>query len=467
MTRRWPPGGGRNMAFAALLLAMLMATLDTNVVVAALPSIAASLGHRGEVAGVTAAYLLAVAVMTPLHGSLGDRWGRRPLFAGSVAVFGAGSAACAAAPSMAALIAFRAVQGAGGSGLIVAAVAAMAELFSREELVRRQGWMTGVFASSVAGAPAGGFLAAGPGWRWIFVLNLPVCLAALVLGAGSVPARPAGRGGGRRFDAAGMALVTAAGSAIVVLGSSVAVAASPVWAPLLALVAVGAAAGFVRAERRAGSPLIPLPVLADPGLGRSVLVTLCSGLALFGSFTFVPLAITEGTATHPAATGLLLLPMSVGQVVVTSGFAMLARRWPAITAWGRLGTSLGVTGMVIMAAVPAIAPGTGRTALATAGLALAGAALGLSMQAYTLIAQARAPAGIMGATMATLSFARQIGGSAGIALFGLITLLTAGPAGLSLVFALAALAMAVALLAAPGSSHDSPVNEEPDTASVR
>jgi predicted MFS family arabinose efflux permease len=140
---------------------------------------------------------------------------------------------------------------------------------------------------------------------------------------------------------------------------------------------VGAVAGFVRAERRAENPLVPPRVLADPGLGRSVLVTLCSGVALFGSFTFVPLAITEGTGTHPAATGLLLLPMSVGQVVVTSGFAVLARRWPAITAWGRLGIGLGVAGMAIMAAVPAIAPGAGRTALATAGLALAGAALGL------------------------------------------------------------------------------------------
>jgi MFS family permease len=462
-----PPGGGRNIAFAALLLGMLMATLDTNVVVAALPSIAASFGHPGEAAGVTAAYLLAVAVMTPLHGSLGDRWGRRPLFAGSVVVFGAGSAACAAAPTIAALIAFRAVQGAGASGLIVAAVAAMAEMFSREEMVRRQGWMTAVFASAVAGAPVGGFLAAGPGWRWIFVLNLPVCLAALVLGAGSVPARPAGRGGGRRFDSGGMTLVAVAGSAIIVLGSSAALAASPVWAPLLALAAAVAAAGFVHAERRADNPLVPPRVLADPGLGRSVLVTLGSGVALFGSFTFVPLAITEGTGTHPAATGLLLLPMSVGQVVVTSGFAMLARRWPAITAWGQLGIGLGVAGMAIMATVPAIAPGAGRTALATAGLALAGAALGLSMQAYTLIAQARAPADIMGATMATLSFARQIGGSAGIALFGWITLLAAGPAGLSLVFALAALALAIALVTAPRSSHDSQVTEEPDTASVR
>jgi MFS family permease len=464
---RWRLGGSRNVAFAALLLGMLMATLDTNVVVAALPSIGAALGHPGEVAGVTAAYLLAVAVMTPLHGSLGDRWGRRLMFLGSVTVFGIGSAACAVAPTMTALIAFRAVQGVGGSGLIVAAAAAMAELFSREELMRRQGWMTGVFASSIAGAPMGGFLAGGLGWRWIFLVNLPACLAALFLGAGSVPARRAGRDARRRFDTAGMVLVAVAGTGIVVLGSSAALAASPVWAPVLALVVAVAVTGFARVERRAENPLVPPRVMADPGLGRSAVTTLCSGVALFGSFTFVPLALTEGTGSHPVTTGLLLLPMSIGQVVVTGGFAVLVRRWPAVAAWGRLGMALGVAGLTAMAAVPALAPGAGRTVLAAAGLALAGAALGVSMQAYTLIAQVRAPASIMGATMATLTFARQIGGSAGIALFGWIILLLAAPAGLSVVFALAALALAVALLAAPGSSHDAPVSDEADAASLR
>lgn len=167
------------MAFAALLLGMLMASLDTNVVVAALPSLGPSLGQPDAVAGVTAAYLLVVAVATPLHGSLGDRWGRRVMFVVSVLVFAAGSFACALAPSMPALIGFRALQGLGGSGLIVAAVSAMAELFDREQMIRRQGWLTAMFAvSSIGGAPLGGFLAAGPGWQWIFLVNPPICLVA-------------------------------------------------------------------------------------------------------------------------------------------------------------------------------------------------------------------------------------------------------------------------------------------------
>lgn len=359
------------MAFAALLLGMLMAALDTNVVVAALPSLTESLGQPAAVAGVTAAYLLAVAVATPLHGSLGDRWGRRSMFIASIVVFGLGSMACAAASSMPALIAFRAVQGLGGSGLIVAAVSAMAELFDREQMVRRQGWLTAMSAvSSIGGAPLGGFLAAGPGWEWIFLVNLPVCVVALGLGAWSVPGpRDTASSAGPRFDVAGAALVTAAGASVVLLGSSDTLARSWVWAPTLLLIAAVAVAVLLRVERRAASPLLPPRIFADPGLARSIMVTLAAGVALFGTFTFVPLAIVSGGGDNrPEFTGLLLLPMSVGQLAVTTGFAVLARRWPAITVWGRVGLGLGVVGLLGIASVPLLEPGLIRTGMTIAGL---------------------------------------------------------------------------------------------------
>lgn len=448
--------GGRNAAFAGLLLGMLMASLDTNVVVAALPSIAASLGGSESVSGVTAAYLLAVAVASPLHGSLGDRWGRRRMFVGSVIVFAIGSLACAAAPSMVVLIGCRALQGLGGSGLIVAAISAMAELFDRQAMVARQGWLTAMFAvSSVGGAPIGGFLAAGPGWRWIFLLNLPISGLALVLGAQSVPGRgPGSQGRDQRFDIHGAALIALAGSAVVLLGSSHTLARSPIWAPLLTALAGVAAVGFVRVERRASAPLVPPRVFADPGLARSVLATLGTGVALFGSFTFVPLAIASGTGVHPAATGLLLLPLSIGQVAVTSAFAALARRWPSLTSWGRLGLALGVLGLGATAAIPLLDPGAVRTVVIIIGLSLSGAALGLSMQAYTLLGQTRAPTEAVGASMASLTFARQIGGSLGIAIFGWVNLFIAGSVGLSGVFILAALALLASLFVAPNRVHD-------------
>jgi MFS family permease len=164
------------------MLGMLMAQLDTNVVVAALPSIGRGLGDPSAVAGVTAGYLLTVTVSTPVHAKLGDLLGRRSVFVIALAVFGLGSLACASARSMPVLIATRALQGVGGGGLVVTAISALGEMFEREELIRRQIWLTGVTAmSSLAGPPVGGFLAAGPGWRWVFLVNPPLCAIALVL----------------------------------------------------------------------------------------------------------------------------------------------------------------------------------------------------------------------------------------------------------------------------------------------
>lgn len=443
----------RGAAFAAPLLGMLMAALDTNVVVAALPSIGADLGNPATVGGVTAAYLLAVAVATPVHGSLGDRWGRRRMFVGSVTVFGVASLGCALAPDLTALIGLRAVQGLGGSGLIVAAVSAMAELFDRAEMVRRQGWLTAVFAvASIGGAPLGGLLAASSaGWPSIFLVNLPVSVLALVLGIRSVPGKRE-QAERRGFDVLGAVLVALVGGSIVALGSSDELARDPIAAPVLAAVALAGTVAFVRVERRAAAPLIPPRLFADPGVARAVVVTLLTGVALFGSFTYVPLAISS-TGENPAATGLLLLPMSIGQVAVTSGFAILARRWPRVTAWGRLGLALGVVGMLCTASI-SLAPAGLRTLAVVIGLACNGAALGLSMQAYTLLAQSMVPKEVLGTGMAALTFARQIGGSLGIAVFGWITLVADSGAALPIVFLLAAVALLAGTILAPRAAHD-------------
>ncbi|NBH10691.1 MFS transporter, partial [Amycolatopsis sp. SID8362] len=196
----------RNLAFAGLLLGMAMAQLDGLIVTAALPSIGADLHARTGLVAVTAAGLLTLTVATPLHGRLGDLYGRRASFAASVLVFAAASAWCAAAPDIGSLIAARALQGLGGSGLIVTAMSALGELFERDELLRRQGWQTAVFAAAtLGGPPLGGLLAAGPGWRSIFLVNLPLCVPALLLGWRGLPAKP--RGTKEKLDVPGGALL--------------------------------------------------------------------------------------------------------------------------------------------------------------------------------------------------------------------------------------------------------------------
>jgi MFS family permease len=450
-----PSVGRSHLAFAALLLAMLVAQLDTNIVVAALPRIADQLTAGSAIAGVTGAYLLAVTVTTPLHGRLGDMLGRRAMFVASIAVFVVGSLGCAAAGSMSVLVTARAVQGIGGGGLIVVAVSALGQMYDRAELVRRQIWLTGVFAvSSIAGPPVGGFLAGGLGWQSIFLVNLPICAVALTIGVGGLPGRPP-RTSGRGFDYWGAALVAAGGIAVVLLGTSRSLATSPVWAPALIAVFVCAGVGFVSAERRAAAPLIPPTLFTGRLLRQSIVLTLLSGVALFGTFTYVPLVILADPAANAAETGLLLLPMTIGQLVITTSFAVLARRFPQLTGWGQLGISAGVVGLCILAVLPGLEGGGPRTTLAAIGLAACGAGLGLSMQAYTLLAQTAAPKEAIGAAIGTLSFARQLGGSLGVAVFGWLTLIISGGHGLSTVFLLAAAVLLIGLTAAPRARDES------------
>jgi MFS family permease len=440
---------GRELAFTALLLGMLVSQLEGTIVVAALPAIGADLGQPEAAPAVFTTSLLAVTVSTPVHGALGDRFGRRAVFVAAVLLFTAGSLASAVAPTFPALLAARVLQGIGGGGLVVTAISALGELFDARERIGRQIWSTAVFAvSSLAGPPLGGLVAAAAGWRWVFALPLPICAVALALGWRSVPRRRDRREGS--FDVAGAALVAVGGAALVTLGSSDALGSDPLWAPVLVGAVLVCAAAFVPVERRAANPLVPPRLFAIAALARTAAVTALSGVALFGTFAFVPLALATGLGTGTAVTGTLLLALTGGQLAASTAFSVLARRRPALAPWGRLALALGVAGLGLLAALPQLAGGPLAHAVAVVALAMAGAALGLSMAAYTLLGMALAPADGMGSTMATLMFARQLGGSLGAAAFGWLLLAAPDPAtGLTAVLAVAAAVVAAALVIAP------------------
>ncbi|MBN6037588.1 MFS transporter [Amycolatopsis sp. 195334CR] len=435
--------GSRSLAFAGVLLGMLLAQLDLTVVVTALPMIGAELDAGPAVAGITAASLLTATVSTPIHGRFGDLYGRKMAFVLAVGLLAVGSAWCALATDIGSLVAGRAVQGAGAGGLIVGAMAALGELFDRTELIRRQGWQVAVGAvASLAGPPAGGLVADTFGWRWLFWFTLPVAAVALALGLAGLPGRRADRPAGR-LDLRGSALLVVAGTAATALGTVPALARSPLWTPVLVVVAVAAGFAFARTQT-----LIPRTIFADAVVVRSVLATTLAGVALYGTFTFVSLAITLGVRGDPGAAGLLLLAMTGGSLLVSSCFAVLARRWPRMTAWGRWGCLTGAVGLALIAvSVP-----LGGVVLLTVGLVLTGGSFMLVVSAYTVLAQGRAAPGEMGATMGVFTFARQAGGVAGTTLLGWLALLVTGgfeAAGLTVVFGAAALAMVVALTCSP------------------
>ncbi|AXB47841.1 MFS transporter [Amycolatopsis albispora] len=433
----------RTLAFAGVLLGMLLAQLDLTVVVTALPLIGAELDAGPAVAGVTAASLLTTTVSTPVHGRFGDLYGRKAAFVLSIVLLAAGSTWCAVAGDIGSLIAGRAVQGLGAGGLIVGAMAALGELFDRTELIRRQGWQVAVGAvASLAGPPAGGLVADAFGWRWLFWFNLPLCVVSLVLGMAGLPGRRADRPAGR-LDLRGSALLAVAGAAATALGTVPELARSPLWTPVLAVAAVVAGYAFARTQT-----LIPRRIFADAVVVRSVLATTLAGVALYGTFTYVSLVITLGVRGDPSAAGLLLLAMTGGSLLVSSCFAVLARRWPRMTAWGRWGCLTGVAGLALIA----VSIHTGGVVLMAAGLVLTGGSFMLVVSAYTVLAQGRAAPAEMGATMGVFTFARQAGGVAGTTVLGWLALLVTGgfeAAGLTVVFGAAAVAMVIAATCSP------------------
>jgi predicted MFS family arabinose efflux permease len=293
----------------------------------------------------------------------------------------------------------------------------------------------------------------GGGWPAIFLINVPVCLVVVVLGVCGLPA------GGtasrlRGFDVLGTVLVAVVAASVVLLGSFEGVASSPVWAPVLVGLAGVGAVGFVACERRAADPLIPPSLFASRGLARSIVVTGLSGIALFGTFTFVPLAVMAGTGYEAAAVSGVLVALTGGQLAVTATFSVVARRYPRMVLWGRLGLGLGVIGMGLLALLPHLGAALAVT-VALVGLVLSGAALGLSMQAYTLLGISTAAPAHFGSAMATLTFARQLGGSLGAAVFGwLVIVLRESPAALSVALGVAAVVLAIGFVVAPRVSDE-------------
>ncbi len=399
-----------------VMAGMLLAALEATVVGTAMPTIISALGGFAHYSWVFSAYLLTSTVAVPVWGKLSDLFGRRRLFQIGVAVFLVGSAACGFAQSMTQLIVARAVQGLGAGALVPLAMTIIGDIFSLEERAKMQGLFSGVWGvSSIFGPLVGGFITDQLSWRWVFLVNLPVGIAAAIIIG--VALREPPRHEQPSIDYLGATVLTLAVTILLlVLGSSHIV--TPRNLVLIALV-IASLVWFIAIERRAKDPVVPLALFRNRVVAVSVGVGFLAGIAMFAAITFVPLPAQGVLGATATQAGSLLTPLLLSWVLVSIvGGRLLLKFGTRI---------LVVIGLVFMcggfAALATFTRSMPRLILVLE-LIVIGAGLGLVMLTLLIAAQHSVARAQLGITTSLNQFSRSIGGALGVAILG--ALLAAG-----------------------------------------
>jgi len=407
------------LTMAGVLMVMLLASLDQTIVSTAMPRVIADLKGFDEYTWVSTAYLLTSTVMVPIYGKLSDLLGRKPIFLFGVVVFLLGSALSGAAQSMNQLIIFRAFQGIGAGALMPIAVAIVGDLFTPRERGKWQGVTGAVWGfSAIVGPTAGGWITENATWRWVFYVNVPIGIAALLVLIFLMPTLQ-GKAKQISIDYVGAALLIV-GTVPLLLGFTWAGTLYD-WlsAQILSLFAVALVSLtlFVlyeaRLERRGGQPIIEPGLFKNSIFTVSTLTTIIFGVALFGGIFFIPLFVQGVVGASATNSGLILTPLMltsiVGSVVSGQVVSRLGKyKWVAI-----IGMVISVIGTYLLVRLDVH---SGNNDVLIAMLVL-GLGMGFGMSLYTLIVQNALPQKIGQATSA-LVFFRSIGGTIGLAAMG-------------------------------------------------
>jgi EmrB/QacA subfamily drug resistance transporter len=405
-------------ATTGVMLALLLASLDQTVVGTAMPRIVAELNGISIYAWVTTGYMVAMAVMVPIAGKLGDMFGRKPFILVGMIGFMASSWLCGLSQNMTELVVFRAVQGLFGGALMTNAFTVLADIFTVEQRTKMQGLFGGVFGlSSVIGPFIGGSITDHWTWRWVFYVNIPVGVVAVAVVLAALP-YVRSRATWREIDFVGAALL-AAGVVPFLVGLTITndhAWGSPEVISLLAVGAVMLVLFFLYEVRMARNPIVPFELFKINQFTIMVTVAFFSAIGMFGTMIFVPLLYQGVLSVSATNSGTFIVPMMGSMMVFATLSGQVITRVRYYRFLGTLGIALMMAAMWLLAQ---ITPDSSQWQPLW-GLILMGAGLGLTFPMANAVVQASLPRQFVGVGTSQVQFWRTLGGTVGTAVLGSI-----------------------------------------------
>ncbi|UIJ64185.1 DHA2 family efflux MFS transporter permease subunit [Amycolatopsis acidiphila] len=399
------------------MLGMLLAALDQTIVSTALPTIVADLGGANHLSWVVTAYLLAETIMTVLIGKFGDLFGRKKAFLASVLLFLVGSFFSGWADSMVWLIAFRAVQGLGGGGLMVTSSAVIADVVPLRERGKYQGAIGAMFGvATVAGPLLGGLFVDQLSWRWAFYVNIPLGVVVVLIAAAALPAvksttRP-------RIDYLGILLIALAATGLTLV-TSWGGTEYPWTSPTIIGMAVGSIVLlvlFVLVELRAEEPMLPMRLFRGRVFTVASVLSFVVGFAMLGGITYLPTYLQRVQGASATESGLRMLPLVVGLLITAMLSGNVISRTGRYKIFPVVGSLIMTAGLFLMSTLD-----VGTSFWVTSGyMIVLGLGLGCCMQVPTIVVQNTSDYEDLGVATSGVSFLRTLGSSFGVAVFGTI-----------------------------------------------
>jgi EmrB/QacA subfamily drug resistance transporter len=415
----------RGPVLGAVMLATGLVAVDSTIIATAVPSIVADVGGFSEFPWLFSIYLLAQAVSVPVYGKLADLFGRKPVILFGIGLFLIGSVLCGVAWSMGTLIGSRVVQGLGAGAIAPVTITIVGDLYSTEERAKAQGYIASVWGiASVVGPTLGGLFSEYASWRWIFFVNIPLCLLAAAMLIRNFDERV--ERSRPRIDYRGAALLTA-GLTLVIMGV---LEGGQAWAwdaPTgIAILAGGAALlvvfGFV--ERAAAEPVLPLWVFRRRLLVASGLVAIGVGAVVLGLTSYVPTYVQEVLGHGPLVAGFALATLSMGWPIAASQAGKIYLR-AGFRACALIGTSIIVVGTALLLLL-----GRDSSVYQVAATCLiVGFGMGLTVSPTLIAAQSSVGWKERGVVTANNLFLRSLGSAVGVAVFGALANSVLGPDG--------------------------------------